>query len=158
MVNIRSISWLALALALAIGVSVPGLAQTKPGAAAGGEQQVLQAEKDRFAAMIKFDEAALNRLIADDAFYTHSNALLQTKQEFIGDLKSNAYDYVSVTPSESDWKVRIHGTLAVVNGVAAVNVIDHGKDLKIKLRYTSAHVNRAGQWQMIAWQSTRFPQ
>ena len=127
------------------------------GAGAKSEQQVLQAEKDRFAAMIKADAAALSRLLADDLTYIHSNARIQTKAEFIGDLKSGAYDYVSMTPSEADWKVRVDGTMAVVTGVAAVNVIDNGKDLKIKLRYTTVHRNRGGQWQMIAWQSTRFP-
>ena len=145
-----------LVLLTILAISPVGFAQSKP-AAGGAEQQVLQAEKDRFAAMIKPDGAALGKLIADDAFYTHRYALLQTKQEFIKDLTSGAYDYVSVVPSEPDWKVHVYGTAAVVNGVAAVNVIDHGKDLKIKIRYTAAHVNRNGQWQMVSWQSTRFP-
>jgi hypothetical protein len=151
--NSRRIVLVVLAV---VALASIGFAQSKP-AAGGAEQQVLQAEKDRFAAMIKPDGAALGRLLADDAFYTHSNALLQTKQEFIRDLTSGAYDYVSVT-SEPDVKVHVYGTTAVVNGVAAVNVIDHGNDLKIKIRYTVTHVNRNGQWQMVSWQSTRFPQ
>lgn len=134
------------------------LAQSSSSMSGKAEQQVLQADKDRFAAMVKADMAALNRLLADDLTYTHSNALMQTKAEFIADLKSGAYDYVSVVPSESDYKIRVDGNMAVINGVAAVNIIDHGKDLKIKIRYTNVHRNRAGQWQMVAWQATRFPQ
>jgi ketosteroid isomerase-like protein len=138
----------------------PGYGEPRQSAATAGkaEQQVMQADKERFAAMVKADIAALNRLLADDLTYTHSNALMQTKAEFIADLKSGAYDYVSVVPSDSDYKVRVDGTMAVINGVAAVNVIDHGKDLKIKIRYTNVHRHRAGQWQMVAWQATRFPQ
>ena len=122
------------------------------------KQQVLQAEKDRFAAMIKGDRPALEKLLADDLTYTHSSALFETKEQFIKSVTSGNIDYVSIVPSESDWKVRVNGNTAIVNGVAAVNVIDTGKDLKIKIRYTTIHTNRGGNWQLQAWQATRFPQ
>lgn len=150
-----------IAAGLKAGTTAVGrLAMTQSGSSMTekAEEQVRQADKDRFAAMVKADLAALNRLLADDLTYTHSNARIQTKAEFIADLKSGAYDYVSVVPSDSDYKVRVDGNTAVINGVAAVNVIDHGKDLKIKIRYTNVHRNRAGQWQMVAWQATRFPE
>ncbi len=121
------------------------------------EQQVLQAEKDRFAAMIKGDRPALEKLLADDLTYTHSSALFESKEQFIKSVTSGNIDYVSIEPSESDWKVRVNGNTAIVNGVAAVNVIDTGKDLKIKIRYTTIHTNRNGNWQLQAWQATRFP-
>jgi ketosteroid isomerase-like protein len=142
-------------MALALACLLPVLAQTQTPKA---DQQVLQAEKDRFAAMIKGDKAALERLLADDLTYTHSSALFETKEQFIKSVTGGTIDYVSIVPSESDWKVRVSGTTAIVNGVAAVNVVDTGKDLKIKVRYTAVHTNRGGQWQMQAWQATRFPQ
>jgi ketosteroid isomerase-like protein len=121
------------------------------------EQQVVQAEKDRFAAMIKGDRPALEKLLADDLTYTHSSALFETKEQFIKSVTSGNIDYVSIEPSETDWKVRVDGNTAIVNGVAAVNVIDTGKDLKIKIRFTTIHTNRGGAWQLRAWQATRFP-
>jgi ketosteroid isomerase-like protein len=134
---------------------VMALAQARAGKA---EQQVLQAEKDRFAAMVKGDKAALERLLADDLTYTHTSALFQNKAEFIGSVVGGTIDYVSVVPSESDWKVRIDGNYALVTGVAAVNVIDTGKDLKFKIRYTTVHRNQGGRWQLASWHATRFPQ
>lgn len=121
------------------------------------EQQVLQSEKDRFAAMVKGDRAALEKLVADDVTYTHSTALLQNKEEFIKSVLGGTIDYVSITPSEPDWKVRVNGNTAIVNGIAAVNVIDTGKDRKIKIRFTTVQTNRSGAWQLQAWQSTVFP-
>ena len=121
------------------------------------DQEVLQAEKDRFAAMVKGDRAALQKLLADDLTYTHSSALFESKEQFIKSVTSGTIDYVSIVPSESDWKVRVDGNTAIVNGVAAVNVIDTGKDLKIKIRYTTIHTKRSGSWQLQAWQATRFP-
>src|SRR5262245_16618837 len=79
------------------------------------EQQVLQAEKDRFAAMVKGDRAALEKLLADDLTYTHSTALLETKEQFIKSVTGGTIDYVSIVPSESDWKVRINGNKALGN-------------------------------------------
>ena len=145
-------------LLLAFAIVLPALSAAQSSTMGKAEQLVLQAEKDRFAAMVKVDEAALNRLLSDDLTYTHSSALLQTKKEFIDSLKGGEIKYVSVTPAESDWKVRIIGNVAVVNGAAAVHVIDHGNDLTFKIRYTTVHTNRSGAWQMIAWEATRFPQ
>lgn len=146
------------ALVFVIGFPVVAFAQAGSAMPGKAEQQVLQAEKDRFAAMVKGDKAALERLLADDLTYTHTSALFQTKAEFISSVLGGTIDYVSVVPSESDWKVRIDGNLAIVNGVAAVNVIDTGKDLKFKIRYTTVHRNQGGRWQLASWQATRFPQ
>jgi len=121
------------------------------------EQQVLQAEKDRFAAMVKGDRAALEKLLADDLTYTHSTALLENKEQFLKSVTSGNIDYVSIVPSETDWRVRVNGNTAIVNGVAAVNVIDTGKDRKIKIRFTTVQTNRSGAWQLQAWQSTVVP-
>jgi hypothetical protein len=121
------------------------------------EQQVLQAEKDRFAAMVKGDRAVLEKLLADDLTYTHSTALLETKEQFIKSVTSGNIDYVSIVPSASDSKVRVNGNTAIVNGLAAVNVIDTGKDRKIRIRYTTVYTNRGGAWLLQAWQSTVVP-
>jgi hypothetical protein len=143
---------------LTLAVTLPALVAAQTPAPGKAEAQVLQAEKARFAAMVKVDEAVLNRLLSDDLTYTHSSALIQTKKEFVDSLKGGDIKYVSVMPVDSDWKVRVIGNVAVVNGAAAVHVIDHGKDLTFKIRYTSVHANRSGSWQMVAWEATRFPQ
>ena len=145
-------------LIVALAVAIPIRAWAQAAAAGKAEQQVLQAEKDRFAAMTKVDEAALNKLLADDLTYVHTSALLQTKKEFIDSLKSGAIKYVSMTPNEADWKVRILGSVAIVNGAATVHVVDHGTDLNFMLRYTTVHANRSGSWQLLSWEATRFPQ
>lgn len=122
------------------------------------EQQVLQAERDRFAAMVKGDRAALEKLLADDLTYIHSTALVETKEQFIKSVTSGTIDYVSIVPSEADAKVRVNGNTAIVTGLAAVNVIDKGNDRKIRIRYTTAYTNRGGTWLLQAWQSTVIPQ
>jgi len=149
---------LMLISALVVAIALPFVARAQSGSAGPSGQQVIQAEKDRFAAMTKADRAALERLLADDLTYTHTNALLQTKAEFIASVMGGAIDYVSIVPSESDWKVRVEGNLAIVNGAAAINVVDTGKDLKFRARFTTVHRNQGGRWLLASWHATRFPQ
>jgi uncharacterized protein DUF4440 len=138
-------------------------AQTPPAAASAAatatvkaEQDVRQAERERFAAMVKADAGALDRLLAPELIYTHSNAQTQDKAGFIGDIKSGAIKYLSVDPSDTN--VRVFGSAAIVTGAAALHVIQNGTDLDIKIRYTNTQINRNGSWQMVAWEATRLPQ
>ena len=143
---------LKIAITVVMAVSALGMAQAK----GTPEEQLLQAENARFAAMVKGDVAALDKLLGPELSYTHSNALVQDKAALLGDFKSGAIKYLSIEPS--DMKARVFGNMAIVTGGAAVHVIQNGNDLNIKIRYTNTHINRAGSWQMIAWQATRLPQ
>ena len=58
----------------------PAVTPAQTAATGKPEDQIRQLEKDRFAAMIKVDEAAMNRLIGDDVAYVHSTAMLQNKK------------------------------------------------------------------------------
>ena len=124
-------------------------------AAGADETAVLKADADRFTAMQKGDAAALETLLGAELSYTHSNAAVQNKADFISDIKTGKIKYLSVEPS--DRKAQIFGNAAVVTGGAAVHVIQNGNDLTFKIRYTNTHVKRAGAWQMVAWQATRLP-
>ena len=150
--------------AVVVGFAQAPVKPVAPGAAAPGasaaatakaEQELQKAEKDRFEAMVKADAGALDRLLAPELSYTHSNAQVQDKGGFIGDIRSKAIRYLSIEPN--DIHVVVFGTTAVVTGGAAVHVIQNGNDLTIKIRYTNVHLNRRGEWQMVAWQATRVP-
>jgi len=119
------------------------------------EDDVRQAEKDRFAAMVKADVGALDKLLASDLTYTHGDARVLDKAGFIADFKSGAFKYASIEPNEMN--VRVFGDVAVVTGGAAMHVIQNGTDAQIKIRYTDVHVRRNGSWQMVAWEATRMP-
>jgi hypothetical protein len=136
--------------------TAPAAATATATATMKAEQDVRQAERDRFAAMVKADAGALDRLLAPELSYTHSNAQIQDKAGFIGAIKSGAIKYVSVEPSDTN--IRVFGSAAIVTGAAALHVIQNGTDLDIKIRYTDTQINRNGSWQMVAWEATRLPQ
>src|SRR4029079_8314379 len=59
-----------------------------PTAAAGAKAAVLKADNDRFAAMQKADVAALQKILGDELHYTHTSAVVQTKAQFIDDIRT----------------------------------------------------------------------
>jgi hypothetical protein len=146
---------------VAPGAPAPGTSAAAPAtsptaiAAAKAEQELQKAEKERFDAMVNADLGTLDRLLGAELSYTHSNAQVQDKGSFISDIRAKNIRYLSIEPS--DVHVALFGTTAVVTGGAAVHVIENGNDLTIKIRYTDVHLNRRGEWQMVAWQATRVP-
>jgi uncharacterized protein DUF4440 len=137
----------------------PPAASTPPAASSAtlkAEGDVRQAERDRFAAMVKADVGTLDKLLASELSYTHSNAQVQDKGGFIAAIKNGAIKYLSI--DSNDVNVVVFGNTAVVTGGASVHVLQNGTDLTIKIRYTNTQINRTGSWQMVAWQATRLPQ
>ena len=74
---------------------------------------------------------------------------------FLDSLKSGKLQFKTIEPA--DLQVRVYGTTAIINGTAKVSVVSEGKPKDISLRFTDVWVNRAGKWQMVAWQSTKLP-
>ncbi len=120
------------------------------------EQEILQTERRRFEAMVKGDLATLERILADDLQYTHSNGVFDTKASFIATLKSGELQYQGVTPE--DLCARVYGSTAVVTGVSLMNVRVRGQQASFRVRFTDVYVKRDDRWQMVAWHATRLPE
>ena len=142
-------------IVLAVLVFLMSVSAFSAGPALGlPERQVLQADTDRFNAMVKGDVAALERLLALELTFIHGNARLEDKHAFLYGIKSGRTKYLGVIPTER--QVHVMGNTAVVTGVAGIHVIDRGQDLDVTVRYTSVHILRDGRWQMMAGQATRL--
>jgi ketosteroid isomerase-like protein len=122
---------------------------------AGNAQKIIDLDKKRMEAMAKKDIATLNALISDDLVYTHSTARLDTKQSLIGNMEAGSTVYTSVVPS--DVKAQDLGDTVVLTGSCRISVISQGRPNSFGVRFTDVYANRDGQWQMVAWQSTRLP-
>ena len=145
----------AVMIGTALVIGAAAAASTAPQGGGVTEQSLLQAEKARFAAMQSADMAALEKLLGQELSYTHTSAAVQTKAEFISDIKTGTIKYLSIDSTEM--KPHVYGNVGVITGGAAVHIILKGKDQSFRIRYTDVHVNRAGSWQMVAWESTRLP-
>lgn len=122
-------------------------------------QQVQEAELGRVKALVAGDYATVERYLDDDLHYTHSTAWVQTKEQFLADLRSGTMSYEKM--EHSDLRVRVYGGAAVISGHSAVRVRSPrapGGVIEMEMRFTAVYVNRGGQWRMTAWQSTRIPE
>jgi ketosteroid isomerase-like protein len=119
------------------------------------EAEVLAADDQRFEAMRKANWPALEAALADELTYVHSTARLESKAEHVGNLRAGKPHYRGIAPR--DRKVRVHGTVGVVNGVSEMHVENAGKEQRFTVRYLAVYTKGGNAWRMIAWQSTRVP-
>lgn len=116
----------------------------------------LQAAEDaRCTAMLAGDTGALARLLADDLAYTHSNGQTDDKRAYLEALEQGDIRYLGCFREDARClRVDEH---ALVRGVMRLQGSFHGQPLAIRIHYLAVWVQRAGEWQLIAWSSTRLP-
>jgi ketosteroid isomerase-like protein len=123
---------------------------------ANNAQKIIELDKERMHAMARKDVARLNAVLSNDLVYTHSSARLDTKQSLIGAMESGATVYTAVEPS--DVKAQEFGDTVVLTGSCRISVTSNGRPNSFSVRFTDVYANKGGQWQMVAWQSTRLPE
>ncbi|MEZ5264210.1 MAG: nuclear transport factor 2 family protein [Acidimicrobiales bacterium] len=111
-------------------------------------------EDRRYAAMIAADVAALDELLCDDLQYTHSNAVVDTKQSLCGLLSSGKLAYRRRPVIDT---VRVFGDSAILTGSMELDVSVGGAERTVKGRFTDVWVRDGGRWRFAAWQSTPLP-
>lgn len=135
-------------------------------AAAGGDgaqdcsgtitvDEALKAEQDRYAAQMKGDVAAMQRLIGDDLVYIHSSTVQDTKASFIESMRSGNVKYR--TMKRGDVKVRTYGCIAIVSGGASFEVTVKGENRTLNLLFHAVYAKRAAGIQFVSWQATKLP-
>jgi len=117
--------------------------------------EALKAEQDRYAAQMKGDVAAMQRLIGDDLVYIHSSTVQDTKASFIESIRSGNVKYR--TMKRGDMKVRTYGCIAIVSGGANFGVTVKGEDRSLNLLFHAVYAKRAAGIQFVSWQATKLP-
>lgn len=100
------------------------------------------------------DYALLGRVLADDLSYTHSNGAFDTKESYIGNLKSGKAKYLKLDHSEIKVQLLSKDT-AIAICRASVVTMSNGKESPANLSLLHVYVKRGGRWQMVAHQSCK---
>jgi ketosteroid isomerase-like protein len=138
-----------------VTVLAAALASVLAAGARAADAPAIEADRARFEAQVKGDVATLEKLLAPELTYVHSSGVLDTKDAYIGAIKSGKTKYKSITPEEVT--ARTFGDVSVVNGKSTVVLLPpDGKEVTILIRYTDVWVKRDGRLQMVSWQSTRL--
>lgn len=122
--------------------------------AAGPEDEVRAMEKLWNESRVRADVAALDRLLDAAWTVTHGDGTINTKAEYLADLKSGARKFFADV-KQDDFTVRIYGDTAVAAGLSDSKVEYKGKPSGGALRFTRVYVKRDGRWIMIVSHATR---
>ncbi len=148
-------------LLLALWLALPGLAfaQTKKDQAAVQEVEAL--ERQRFAAQVKKDYAALEKLFAADLVYIHGSGQQHNKQEYIESIRAGKSQYDQIVVDALHVRAYHGGTTAVVNGAITITLpnkpdgtanVSHLKYVVVQIKHP-----RNG-WQVVLWQAQKQPE
>jgi ketosteroid isomerase-like protein len=135
---------------LAVLAAIPAYSQSP----AAANQAVLKEYRALDQAQFKKDRATMERLMADDYLYTHSNGAVNDKA---ADIKETMSEDIKWTDTKSDdVKVRTYGNVAVVTG--EVTLTGTSKNyVPGPRRFTEIWVKRGGRWQNVGGQTTLVP-
>lgn len=119
-------------------------------------QEILALENRRYKAMVEADAVALGELLADDLIYTHSNAIVDSKQSYIEGVLNKRWAYCAAErPQES---IDVFGDAARVTGHVRLTLRNaDGSTRSVNGRFLNLWLRRDGKWQLAAWQSTPIP-
>jgi uncharacterized protein (TIGR02246 family) len=116
------------------------------------EDQIKKLEKDRAAAVVKGDVAAIAGQTAEDYTLINANGQLSGKAQTMDAIKTGN---IKLTANElSDLSVRVYGNTAVVTGKANAKGVVGGRELKGPVMFTRVYVKKDGKWQSVAFQQT----
>lgn len=125
-----------------------------PAKSASAEQELIKLEQDWAKAIVARDIQTLDRIEADDWFYTDPDGNVITKAQDSAELKSGAY--VATSFVADDMKARVYGETAVVTGRNTETSTYKGKDTSGQYRWTDTWVKQAGRWQCVATHSSKI--
>lgn len=124
--------------------------------AADDAKAIEEAERAWARGVTANDFALLEKVLAPDLVYTHSNGLVDSRDSYIDSLRTGRLRYIRVDYSEL--KVRqITPDVALTHCRVAVVSRQQGKE-QTPMNLALLHVFRknGGQWQMVAHQSARL--
>lgn len=116
------------------------------------KEEVFAAHEKRRLATINGEAKTVDSMMTDDLTFTHANAVVENKAQFIEALETRRLQYQAIT--DEDTLVRIHGDTGVVSGTCRILVDASGTLIDIRVRYSELWVKEDGNWKMLLWHAT----
>src|SRR5438309_5941600 len=114
------------------------------------EQHVRQLNDEWVKALVRADAATLERIMADDFYFTYPLEG-DDKAQFIADVTSGNLKIEHLTREQVS--VRMFGTTAVLSARDSATWLYHGRELAGQYKIIKVFAERAGRWQLCAIQA-----
>ena len=115
-------------------------------------QEVLEAHEERRVATLNGDANTVASMMTDDLTFTHANAVVETKEQFVDALETGRLQYKTLT--DEDLQVRVTGTTGVVSGTVHIVVDASGTEYDLRVLFTELWVKEDDTWKMMLWHAT----
>lgn len=127
------------------------------GLAMADEKAVEAAERAWGAGVVAKNYPVLERVLADDLIYSHSNGLVDTKRSYIDALKTGSAEYYKVDYESIRVKMLDATTaMAFCRAFFQTKAADGGKqDMTLALLHVFK--KKGNDWQLVGHQSARMP-
>src|ERR1043166_1212671 len=119
------------------------------------EQRIRQLNDDWVKAMVRRDAATLERIMAEDFYFTYPLEGAD-KPQFISDILSGDLKIEHIMREQLN--VRVLGTTAVLTARDSATWLYHGRELAGQYKILSVFSEREGQWQLCAVQACPMQQ
>jgi ketosteroid isomerase-like protein len=116
------------------------------------KQEVLAAHEKRRQATLNGDANTVASMMTDDLTFTHANAVVETKGQFVDALRSKRFQYKTLT--DEDRQIRVNGNTGVVSGTCHIVVDASGTEYDLRVFFTELWVKEGDTWQMMLWHAT----
>jgi len=144
-----------LAVAGALALSVPSLLANSPALAeTGDEAAVKQSVEALREALLKADNAQLERLSADQLSYGHSDGRVQTKAEFVDGVMTRKATVKSIT--FPDLKIAVAGDAAIARHIYESESETDGKPNNVRIGTLEVWQKQGGNWKRLARQGYKL--
>ena len=120
------------------------------------EQTLRQIEDELVSAVTQGKTAPFERYMADTYSFTGADGSIQTRSEWLADMKSGHLKVESTL--NQDMKVQAYGDAAVVSYRSTDKGTYKGTDISGQYRWTDVFVKGNGGWQIVSTQGTRIAQ
>ena len=116
---------------------------------------VLELEERRWSALLSNDLEAIDELFHPQLTYTHSNAVVDSKEVYMANLSAGVVRYVAC--DREDTQVVEIGDVASITGKATFSVQVGERNVTIASRYSSVWLREDGVWRFFVWHNTPVP-
>jgi secreted protein with Ig-like and vWFA domain len=114
---------------------------------------LFETEERREQAMMSGDTTALAKLLADDAIYIHSSAVVDDENSYVLPLQSRQiqYDAIDITVTKLR---RLGAGVVLLSGRAVMQTVQNGQSRPLDNLFIMTWIKTADGWRMASWQST----
>ena len=123
--------------------------------AASNEEELKATIEKWKTAVIAKDKATLEKLTSPNVTYSHSNAMMETRDQMIAAMVSNDMVYKSLDMKDTTY--RFNGNVGIVQTKMTVMNAQKGEPKTTPLSVLMVWVKEKGVWQLSARQTTRLP-